>query len=168
MLFRSNFGSYNYLALSGDPEVNQAATEALLKYGGSASGSRLLAGEKSIHKELEQAIARWKHTEDCLVLVSGHATNVSFVGNFCNQNDLILYDVLCHNSIAQGLEISPASSRAFPHNDMEVLEGILKRRRDDYEKVLVIVEGAYSMDGDVAPVQGFINHEEKVRLFPHG
>ena len=160
-----NFGSYNYLALSGDPEVNQAATEALLKYGGSASGSRLLAGEKSIHKELEQAIARWKHTEDCLVLVSGHATNVSFVGNFCNQNDLILYDVLCHNSIAQGLEISPASSRAFPHNDMEVLEGILKRRRNDYEKVLVIVEGAYSMDGDVAPVPELVALKKKYGFF---
>lgn len=160
-----NFGSYNYLAMSGDPEVNQAATEALLKYGSSASGSRLLAGEKSIHKELEQAIARWKHTEDSLVIVSGHATNVSFVGNFCNQYDLILYDVLCHNSIGQGLEISPASSRAFPHNDMAVLEGILQRRRDDYEKVLVIVEGAYSMDGDVAPVPELVALKKKYDFF---
>ena len=160
-----NFGSYNYLAMSGDPEVNQAATGALLKYGGSASGSRLLAGEKSIHKELEQAIAHWKHTEDCLVMVSGHATNVSFVGNFCNQYDLILYDVLCHNSISQGLEISPASSRAFPHNDMEVLEGILRRRRDDYEKVLVIVEGAYSMDGDLAPIPDLVALKKKYDFF---
>ena len=160
-----NFGSYNYLAMSGDPEVNQAATEALLKYGTSASGSRILAGEKSIHKELEQAIARWKHTEDALVLVSGHATNVSFVGNFCNQHDLILYDVLSHNSISQGLEISPAASRAFPHNDMTVLEGILERRRDDYEKVLVIVEGAYSMDGDVAPVPELVALKKKYGFF---
>ncbi|MDD4324113.1 MAG: aminotransferase class I/II-fold pyridoxal phosphate-dependent enzyme, partial [Eubacteriales bacterium] len=160
-----NFGSYNYLAMSGDPEVSQAATEALLKYGSSASGSRILAGEKSIHKELEQAIARWKHTEDALVMVSGHATNVSFVGNFCNQYDLILYDVLSHNSIAQGLEISPASSRAFPHNDMAVLEGILERRRDDYEKVLVIVEGAYSMDGDVAPLPELVALKKKYGFF---
>lgn len=160
-----NFGSYNYLAMSGDPEINQAAAEALFKYGTSASGSRLLAGEKSIHKKLEQAIARWKHTEDALVLVSGHATNVSFVGNFCNQYDLILYDVLCHNSIAQGLEISRASSRAFPHNDIAILEGILERRRKDYEKVLVIVEGAYSMDGDLAPMPELVALKEKYDFF---
>ena len=84
-----NFGSYNYAGMSGRPETVNAAIEATRKYGTSASGSRLLGGEKKLHEQLEAAIAEWKHTEDALVLVSGHATNVTFVGNFCGKGDLI-------------------------------------------------------------------------------
>ncbi|MGI6090110.1 MAG: aminotransferase class I/II-fold pyridoxal phosphate-dependent enzyme [Saccharofermentanales bacterium] len=160
-----NLGSYNYLAMSGDPEVNAAAIAAVEKYGTSASGSRLLAGEKDIHKDLEAAIARWKGTEDALVLVSGHATNVTFVGNFCGSGDLIIYDRLSHNSVIQGLMLSRARSRFFPHNDYEELENFLKEHRDEYEKVLIVVEGAYSMDGDVAPVPEFVRIKKKYGCF---
>ena len=151
-----NFGSYNYIAMSGDPEVNQAAIAAIEQYGTSASGSRLLAGEKTIHRQLEQMIAQWKHTEDAIVLVSGHATNVSFVGNFCGPNDLILYDLLSHNSIMEGIRLSRSDSRPFGHNNYQGLETILKNNRDKYEKVLIIIEGVYSMDGDIAPVPEFV------------
>lgn len=160
-----NFASYNYLALSGDPEVNEAAIRAIKMYGTSASGSRLLAGEKTIHKELEKSIADWKRTEDAIVLVGGHSTNVTFVGNFCNERDLILYDVLSHNSVDQGIRLSRADAQAFPHNDTETLDSILKRRRDDYEKVLIVIEGAYSMDGDVAPVPEFVELKKRYGAF---
>lgn len=151
-----NFGSYNYIAMSGDPQVNQAAIEAVEQYGTSASGSRLLAGEKTIHRELEQMIADWKQTEDAIVLVSGHATNVTFVGNFCGPNDLIVYDLLSHNSIAEGIRLSRSDARPFGHNNFKGLENILKNNRHKYEKVLIIIEGVYSMDGDIAPVPEFV------------
>ncbi|MFH1880691.1 MAG: aminotransferase class I/II-fold pyridoxal phosphate-dependent enzyme, partial [Bacillota bacterium] len=160
-----NFGSYNYAGMSGRPEVTQAAKDAMDKYGTSASGSRLLAGEKELYLELEREIADWKHTEDAVVLVGGHSTNVTFVGNFCNQNDLILYDVLAHNSIEQGCRLSRATSKPFPHNDAESLERILRAHRDRYAKVLIIIEGAYSMDGDIADVPAFVAVKKKYGCF---
>lgn len=160
-----NFGSYNYICMSGDPEVNRAAIDAIEKYGTSASGSRLLAGEKTLHKELEKKIAQWKHTQDAIVLVGGHSTNVTFVGNFCNEKDLILYDALSHNSVAQGVQLSKAHARMFPHNDCKSLENMLKRQRDYYEKVLIIAEGVYSMDGDVAPVPELVRLKKKYGCF---
>lgn len=160
-----NFGSYNYLSMSGDPEVNAASIEAINKYGTSASGSRLLAGEKDVHKKLEAAIARWKHTDDALALVSGHATNVTFIGNFCGQNDLIIYDRFSHNSVIQGVYLSRAQGKFFAHNDYEELEDFLSKNRDQYEKVLIVIEGAYSMDGDVAPVPEFVRISKKYGCF---
>ena len=159
------FGSYNYIGMSGRKEVKEAAKAAIDKYGTSASGSRLLAGEKMIHKELERELADWKHTEDAIVCVGGHSTNVTFVGNFCGKNDLILYDALAHNSIEQGCKLSDATSRPFPHSDVAALEGILKNQRAYYEKVLIIIEGAYSMDGDIAPVPDFVRVKKEYGCF---
>ena len=159
------FGSYNYVGMSGRKEVKDAAKAAIDKYGTSASGSRLLAGEKMIHKELEKELADWKHTEDAIVCVGGHSTNVTFVGNFCGKNDLILYDALAHNSIEQGCRLSEATSRPFPHSDIAALEAILKNQRAYYEKVLIIIEGAYSMDGDIAPVPEFVRVKKEYGCF---
>lgn len=160
-----NFGSYNYVAMSGRKEVQEAAKAAIDTYGTSASGSRLLAGEKSLYQELENELAEWKNAEAALVLVSGHATNVTFVGNFCGKNDLILYDALAHNSIDQGTKLSQATSKPFPHNDFVALESILKNQRDKYEKCLIIIEGAYSMDGDIANVPAFVELKKKYGCF---
>lgn len=160
-----NFGSYNYLGLSGRKEVIDAACAAAIKYGTSASGSRLLAGEKPLFRELEAAIAQWKHTEDAMVLVGGHSTNVTVVGNFCNKNDLILFDALSHNSIIQGTQLSRSKSRHFKHNDFPALEKFLKEHRDEYEKVLIIVEGVYSMDGDIAPIPEFVRLKKEYGCF---
>lgn len=159
-----NFGSYNYVCLSGDPETVEAAREAASTYGTSASGSRLLAGDKSLYRQLEAEIADWKHTEDAIVMVSGHATNVTTVGCLCNENDLILYDILSHNSIVQGCSLSKSTSKSFPHNDFDALESLLKEHRDEYEKVLLIVEGVYSMDGDIAPIPEFVRLKKKYGL----
>jgi len=159
------FGSYNYVGMSGRKEVKEAAKAAIDKYGTSASGSRLLAGEKQVHKDLEKEIADWKHTEDAVVCVGGHSTNVTFVGNFCGKNDLILYDALAHNSIEQGCKLSDATSRPFPHSDPAALESILKNQRAFYEKVLIVIEGAYSMDGDIAPVPDFVRIKKEYGCF---
>jgi 8-amino-7-oxononanoate synthase/acyl carrier protein len=159
-----NFGSYNYVCLSGNPVTVKAAQDAAAKYGTSASGSRLLAGDKSLYRELELEIADWKHTEDAIVMVSGHATNVTTVGCMCNEHDLILYDALSHNSITQGTLLSKGQSRSFPHNDVAALEAILKEHRDRFEKVLLIVEGVYSMDGDIAPIPEFVRLKKEYGL----
>ena len=160
-----NFASYNYICMSGHPETVSAACEAARQYGTSASGSRLLAGEKALYCELEEEIAAWKHTEAALVLVGGHSTNVTFVGNFCNERDLILYDALSHNSIIQGCSLSSAMSHAFPHNDVGALENILMMSRGKFEKVLLVVEGVYSMDGDIAPIREFVRLKKEYGLF---
>lgn len=160
-----NFGSYNYVGMSGRKEVNEAAKAAIDAYGTSASGSRLLAGEKSLHGELEREIADWKHAEAALVCVGGHSTNVTIVGNFCGPNDLIVYDALAHNSIEQGCRLSPATVKPFPHNDVAALESILRTQRKFYEKVLIIIEGAYSMDGDIADVPAFVRVKKEYGCF---
>ena len=160
-----NFGSYNYVGMSGRPEVMEAAKAAIDKYGTSASGSRLLAGEKSLYQELEREIADWKHAEDALVLVGGHSTNVTFVGNFCGSKDLILYDSLAHNSVEQGCRLSRALCKPFPHNDAVALDTILRLQRHKFEKVLIIIEGAYSMDGDIADVPAFVALKKKYGCF---
>ena len=160
-----NFSSYNYAGMSGRPETVRAAQEAAAHYGCSASASRLLGGEKPIHKELEAAIAQWKHAEDAVVLVGGHSTNVTIVGNFCGKKDLILYDVLSHNSIQEGTRLSDAESRPFPHNNFTALETILRNERQNYEKVLIVVEGVYSMEGDIAPLPEFVRVKKEFGCF---
>ena len=160
-----NFGSYNYVGMSGRKETMEAAKAAIDKYGTSASGSRLLAGEKKLHGELERAIAEWKHAESALVLVGGHSTNVTIVGNFCGKNDLILYDAIDHNSIMEGLRLSDAESLPFPHNDVRALEALLRLNRHEYEKVLIVVEGVYSMDGDIAPIPEYVRLKKEYGCF---
>ena len=160
-----DFGNYNYAGMSGRPEVSEAAKKAIDLYGTSASGSRLLAGEKPVHGELERAIASWKHAEAAVVCVGGHSTNVTIVGNFCGKNDLILYDALSHNSIAQGCRLSESATKPFPHNDTAALEQILSRERKYFEKVLIVIEGVYSMDGDIAPVPEFVRIKKQYGCF---
>ena len=143
-----NFSSYNYLAMSGDPEITQAAKDALDRYGTSVSASRVVSGEKTIHRELERAIADFVGADDSIVYLGGHATNETTIGHLFHPGDLILHDELVHNSIIQGCILSHAQRRAFPHNDWQALDQILKQVRRNYKRVLVVVEGVYSMDGD--------------------
>ena len=160
-----NFGSYNYAGMSGRKETMEAAKAAIDLYGTSASGSRLLAGEKTLHKQLEAALAKWKHAESALVLVGGHSTNVTIVGNFCGKGDLILYDAIDHNSIMEGVRLSDAEALPFPHNDTKSLEALLKAHRDQYAKVLIVVEGVYSMDGDIAPIPEYVRLKKEYGCF---
>lgn len=151
-----SFASYNYLGMSGDPEVTEAVIAATRKYGTSVSASRLVSGEKDIHRELEHEIAQWVGVEDSIVMVGGHATNESVIGHIVGQQDLILHDSLSHNSIVQGAILSGSRRRAFPHNDYAALDEALTELRKRYRRTLVILEGVYSMDGDYPDLPKFV------------
>jgi 8-amino-7-oxononanoate synthase len=158
-----NFSSYNYLGLSGDPTVNAAVAAACERYGTSVSASRVASGEKPLHRELEAALARFLGTEDCVVMVGGHATNVSTIGQVVGPEDLILHDALAHDSIMGGARLSGAKRRPFPHNDTGALDRTLTQLRGQYRRVLIAVEGTYSMDGDVPPLDRIIEVKKKHR-----
>ncbi|MEM6690278.1 MAG: aminotransferase class I/II-fold pyridoxal phosphate-dependent enzyme, partial [Planctomycetota bacterium] len=156
-----SFASYNYLGLSGHPEVSAAAAKAVTDYGTSVSASRLVSGEKPIHGELERAIAKWIGVDNAVLMVGGHATNETTIGHLVGDGDLILHDSLSHNSIVQGALLSGARRRPFPHNDFETLDRTLSKIRDQYRRILIIVEGVYSMDGDFADVPKFIEVKKR-------
>jgi 8-amino-7-oxononanoate synthase len=156
-----NFSSYNYVGNSGDPVVSGAAKAAIEKYGTSVSASRVASGERPLHKELEQGLARFFGTEDCIVLVSGHATNVTVIGHVVGPQDLILHDALAHDSIIGGAKLSGAKRRPFPHNDWEALDRALTQLRPHYRRVLICIEGTYSMDGDIPDLPKFIEVKKR-------
>jgi 8-amino-7-oxononanoate synthase len=156
-----NFAAYNYLGLSGDPRVSRAASAAIERYGTSVSASRVASGEKPLHRELEDAIARFLGTEDALVFVGGHATNVTVLGHLLGPQDLVLHDALAHDSIVGGARLSGARRRAFLHNDVAALDALLTELGPGARRVLVAVEGAYSMDGDVAPLAELVALKKK-------
>ncbi|WFE87848.1 aminotransferase class I/II-fold pyridoxal phosphate-dependent enzyme [Roseibium porphyridii] len=143
-----NFASYNYIGLNGHPKVNAAATAAVEHFGTSVSASRIVAGERPFHAELEAILARIHGVESSVVMVSGHATNVTTIGHLMHKGDLILTDSFVHNSIAEGARLSGATRMNFPHDNLDALEKLLADHRHKFDKVLVIVEGLYSMDGD--------------------
>lgn len=159
----TNFSSYNYLGLSGHPAINAAAKAAIDRYGTSASASRLVAGERPVHRELERALAQVYGVADCVVFVSGHATNVSTIGHLFGPKDLVLHDALIHNSALQGIELSGAKRLAFAHNDPEALEALLAQYRRQAERVLIVLEGVYSMDGDVPDLPRFVQIKRRHR-----
>lgn len=152
-----NFSSYNYLGTSGDPAVIRAAQEAAAKYGTSVSASRLVSGEKPLHRELEQAIARLLGVEDAVAFVGGHATNETVIGHLLGARDLVLYDAMSHNSIVQGAILSGARRRAFAHNDWQAADRYLAQHRHEYRRVMMVVEGVYSMDGDIPDLPRLID-----------
>lgn len=158
-----NFASYNYLGFNNDPRINQAAIDAIMHYGTSAASSRLVSGEKKIHQELEAAIKNLYQVDDALVFVSGYLTNISVISHLMNRDDLIIHDSLAHNSIVLGCQYSAAKRLKFPHNDMQALENILIENRMNYEQVLIVVEGLYSMDGDTAPLDKLIMLKKKYK-----
>ncbi len=160
-----NFSSYNYLDLSGDARINAAAYAAIEQYGTSVSASRLVSGERPIHRELEQAIARLYDTSDAVVFVSGHATNVSTIGYLFGPRDLVVHDEYIHNSVLQGIQLSGAKRLSFPHNDWQALDELLSQQRSHFERVLVVVEGIYSMDGDYPDLPRFVEIRNRHRVF---
>ena len=160
-----NYSSYNYIGMSGDPSVTAATQLAIAQYGTSVSASRVLSGERPIHLELEKAIADFIGTEDAIVYVGGHATNVSTIGHLFNEQDLIICDALGHNSIREGCKLSGATVIDFPHNDCQALEAILERERTKYQKVLIAIEGIYSTDGDLAPLPEIVELKQHYQTF---
>jgi 8-amino-7-oxononanoate synthase len=151
-----SFSSYNYLGLSGHPMIAFAVKEAVERYGSSVSAARILSGNRSLHNELDRALADLVGAEDAITLVGGHSTNVSVIGHLVGPDDVIVHDALAHDSILQGCRLSGASRQPFPHQDIDALDALLHKIRDRYRRVLIVVEGVYSMDGDICDLPGLI------------
>ncbi len=151
-----SFSSYNYVGMSGDPVVVRAVQEAAAKYGTSVSASRLVSGEKDLHREFETTLAEFLGVEAVVAFVGGHATNETVIGHLFKPGDLILHDALSHNSILQGAILSGARRRMFPHNDWKAADELLQKFRHEYRRVLIVIEGVYSMDGDIPDLPRFI------------
>ena len=143
-----NFASYDYCGLNQQPSVGEAAKAAIDQYGTSVSASRIVAGERPLHRALETALAEFYGAEDAIAFVSGHATNVSTIGALMGPDDLILHDEFVHNSAIVGAKLSRATCVSFRHNNLDALDEALKANRAKHKHALIVVEGLYSMDGD--------------------
>jgi 8-amino-7-oxononanoate synthase len=149
---RIMLGSNNYLGLTGDERVMQGAEQALHRYGTGLTGSRLLNGTIPLHLELEQEIAEWMGTESAIVFSTGHQANVGTLGTLLGPGDTVIVDSADHASILDGCLLSRAKLRPFRHNRLEKLEKMLQRAQNDGGGVLVVVDGVFSMEGDLAPL----------------
>lgn len=152
-----NFSSYNYQGFNGHPHVAAAAADALAACGTSAGASRVVAGERPFHAALEARLAALYGCPAALAFVSGFATNVTVIGALMGERDLVLADALIHNSVVQGARLSRATYRTFPHNDVAALDDMLRHARHKYERVLIVAEGLYSMDGDLCDLPGLVD-----------
>ena len=160
-----SFASYNYLGLSGHPDVNKSAIEAIANFGTSVSASRIVSGEKTIHKELENELSTFLGVDDVITFPGGHACNESVIGHLVGPGDLIVHDSFAHNSIIQGAELSGARRRPFEHNNWKDLYDILKDIREDYRRVLIALEGLYSMDGDFPNLPKFVELKKRFKCW---
>ena len=149
---RIMLGSNNYLGLTGDERVLAGAQDALHRYGTGLTGSRLLNGTIPLHLELERELADWMDTEDALVFTTGHQTNLGTLGTILAPGDTVIADSGDHASIFDGCILSRAKLRPFRHNRLEKLEKMLERAHADGGGVLVVVDGLFSMEGDIAPL----------------
>ncbi|HEY2715155.1 MAG TPA: aminotransferase class I/II-fold pyridoxal phosphate-dependent enzyme [Solirubrobacterales bacterium] len=142
-------GSNNYLGLTGDERVKQGAREALETFGTGVTGSRLLNGTTPLHLELERELAEWMETEDAIVFTTGYQANVGALGTILGPGDTVICDSGDHASILDGCRLAGAKLRPFRHNRMEKLEKMLGRAAEDGGGILVVVDGVFSMEGDV-------------------
>ena len=151
---------YDYLGLSRHPDVLKAATDALATYGSGVGASRLVGGERLAHRELERNLADFFGAGDVLALISGYLTNVTLINHLLGPRDLVLIDELAHNSIVLGARSGKFECNTFAHNDFDDLERRLQETRGNYRHVLVVVEGLYSMDGDVPDLPRLMDIKE--------
>jgi 8-amino-7-oxononanoate synthase len=149
---RIMLGSNNYLGLTGDERVMAGAEDALHRFGTGLTGSRLLNGTIPLHLELEREIAEWMGTEDAIVFTTGHQANVGTLGTLLGPQDTVIADSGDHASILDGCLLSRAKLRPFRHNRLDKLEKMLQRAQDDGGGILVVVDGVFSMEGDIAPL----------------
>ena len=149
-------GSNNYLGLTGDPRVKAAARDALERYGTGLTGSRFLNGTTPLHVELERELTEWMGSEDVIVFTTGHQANVGCIGTILEPGDTVICDSADHASILDGVRLSGAKLRPFRHNQMPKLERMLQRAAGDGGGVLVVVDGVFSMEGDVCDLPAIV------------
>ncbi len=143
------FASNNYLGLANDPRVIESIVRTTRSHGATNTGSRLIGGTTDLHKQLEHDLARLKGREDCIVFPSGYSANLGAISALLGANDLAITDMYNHMSIQDGCRLSGASKRIFTHNDMTSLEDVLQRSQDRPGGRLIVVDGVFSMHGDV-------------------
>ena len=154
------YASYSYLGLVGHPRINEAAKRAVDKFGTGTNGVRTLAGTLTIHNELEETIANFKHTETAVTYTSGYVTNLTTISTLMGRGDYVFSDKINHASIVDGCLMSGAEFRRFRHNDMEHLEGLLKNAPAEVSK-LVIADSVFSMDGDIIDLPKIVELSKK-------
>jgi 8-amino-7-oxononanoate synthase len=154
-------GSNNYLGLTGDPRVKASARDALERYGTALTGSRFLNGTIPLHVELEREIAEWMGTEDALVFTTGYQANLGAIGTILGPGDTVICDSGDHASILDGCRLSGAKLRPFRHNRIDKLDQMLERAGADGGGALVVVDGVFSMEGDVCPLTEVVELTER-------
>jgi len=147
-----NFASNDYLGLASHPVLIQAAMDATEKYGTGSTGSRLLSGHRSLHRELEGAIAALKQTEATLVFSSGYLANIGTIAALVGTPDLILSDEYNHSSLINGARMSGTTEMDYRHGDMDHLEKLLATERPNHRRCLILTDSVFSMDGDLCPL----------------
>ncbi|MGD1861393.1 MAG: 8-amino-7-oxononanoate synthase [Leptolyngbyaceae cyanobacterium] len=152
-----NFASNDYLGLAGDSRLAAAAIAAIRAYGTGSTGSRLLSGHRDLHQQLEQAIARWKGTEDAIVFSSGYLANTGTISALVNHRDLILADQYNHSSLISGAQLSGATVQTYQHCDVLDLQQKLQTLRSRYRRCLIVTDSVFSMDGDLCPLSNLLD-----------
>ena len=154
--------SNNYLNLTNHPKVKKAALDAIEKYGAGSGSVRPIAGTMNAHVELEEALARFKHTEASLAYATGFAANSGLVPQLATEGDLIISDELNHGSIIDGVRLSRAEHTVYKHRDMEDLRKVLNEAENkNYKHILIVTDGVFSMDGDIAPADRLVELAEE-------
>src|SRR5437660_11476113 len=156
--------SNNYLGLTVHPRLRQAALEATERYGVGSGAVRTIAGTMTLHNELEEKLARFKHTEASLTLQSGYATNLGVISAIMQEDDMIISDELNHASIIDGIRLCKSPRKIYPHKDMAGLRRVLEESRGA-NKVMVVTDGVFSMDGDIAPLPEIVALAEEYGAF---
>ncbi len=156
--------SNNYLGLTVHPKLKEAAIRAIEKYGVGSGAVRTIAGTMSLHRELEEKLARFKHAEAALTFQSGYTTNLGVISALMQEGDIIVSDSLNHASIIDGTRLSKAGRKVFPHKDTHGLRRVLEECQDA-NKVMVVTDGVFSMDGDIAPLPEIVEVAEEYGAF---
>ena len=156
--------SNNYLGLTVHPQLREAAIKAIEKYGVGSGSVRTIAGTMSLHVELEEKLARFKHTEASLTFQSGYATNLGVISALMLPEDIIISDELNHASIIDGIRLNRTPRKVYPHRDMAGLRRVLEESRGA-GKVMVVTDGVFSMDGDIAPLPEIVSLAEEFGAF---
>ncbi|GJD21107.1 8-amino-7-oxononanoate synthase [Rivularia sp. IAM M-261] len=156
-----NFASNDYLGLAGDERLITAAVNAVKEFGTGSTGSRLLTGQRSLHQELERAIASLKQTQDAIVFSSGYLANIGAITALVGKRDLVLSDQYNHSSLKNGAILSGANITEYPHCNTEVLKTQLIEQRKNYRRCLIITDSVFSMDGDLCPLPELLDLAEE-------
>ena len=156
--------SNNYLGLTVHPRLREAAIKAIEKYGVGSGSVRTIAGTMTLHNELEEKLARFKHTEASLTMQSGYATNLGVISAVMQEDDMIISDELNHASIIDGIRLCKSPRKVYPHKDMAGLRRVLEESRGA-NKVMVVTDGVFSMDGDIAPLPKIVDLAEEFGAF---